>query len=253
MVCTGSDDGNIAAAEQIRQSFLRNALPRGAKKTFILVRIRDAKKAEAFTQYVENTGRKDMMACFGDSACTPCRQLSDNALERAARIVNRAYFEALDADEKETARIDRIFASREYNQRSSYAFALHIKYKLYGMGLTSDGVPAEKLAALAEERLADRALLERISIREHDRWAAFIFSEGYETADEETFLAYAPLVGAPVYHAAKLHPCLVSWDALDDVDGMVHKAFPSLCPAYKQTDRDIVLAIPAILEKIARE
>lgn len=250
VIATGSDDGNIAAAERIHRQLLRQNTAYSHDAYRILVRIRDQEAADAFKRCVESTGAECMLPFGSADSAFSYAHLSNNRQERAALLVNRAYFGVLHATEEQAAAADRSFYSREYNQRSSLAVALHIQYKLYSLGILPSQASVEELADITESALADPQKLEEISICEHDRWMAFLFSEGYECADEACFMQYAPVIGAPVYHAAKLHPCLVPWKDLDRVSRMVNKAFPDRSPDYCQYDRDIVLAIPEILRRL---
>ena len=253
VVCAGDDEGNIAVAQRIRLQMLRNDLKGEPVKRRIFVYIQSREKTDAFLAYTEASGQRDVMIPFGSvENVYSYAHLANNAMEKTALLVNRAYYGALGGERAQTDPADKAFFSREYNQRSSFASALHMRYKIHALCGDTDALPGEETARRVENALAEPGQLEQISVCEHARWNAFLYSEGYETADRDTFMKYTSFLQKTVYHPARLHPCLVPWEALPGVDRMVEERFPELHPDYRQTDRMIVEAIPEILTELSQ-
>lgn len=86
---------------------------------------------------------------------------------------------------------EKDFWQSEYCYRSSVASAIHKKYKIY-CGIPGADLPPE------ERNEDDRWALRRL---EHQRWNAYMRSEGYVFAPKRNDLA-------------KMHPCLIEFDKL---------------------------------------
>ena len=111
------------------------------------------------------------------------------------------------------AETEQAIAANAYNQKSSLASALHLKYKLAGIGIDPDSgkedVIPQYLAALQGK------LYGQLLQNEHNRWMLNLVSEGYRkpTIDELRRFGFE-MVGKE-FNAAwkskglKLHPCLV--------------------------------------------
>lgn len=144
------------------------------------------------------------------------------------------------------------YLSCEYARRSSISSALHIAAKLYSFGLIDkqSGKPtrdsAEALGRLINE---DPRVLEELCKLEHDRWNAFIRSEGFESADFETVKLYAAKNGGKHKdNGTMLHPCLVEWDELDLLTENCRKAGIGNGDDFKKIDESIIKAIPDIIK-----
>lgn len=142
------------------------------------------------------------------------------------------------------AETERNIAENAYNQKSSLASALHLKYKLAGIGIDPDSgkenVIPQYLAALQGNRYGQ--LLEN----EHNRWMLNLISEGYQkpTIDELRQFGFERV--GDKFNAAwkskdlKLHPCLVpcsddglklsasDWDAFNTEDKILSAPFDEL-------------------------
>ena len=208
-------------------------------------------------------------------------------LDRIGRNINRAYWGCYSTGMSESDRAstraaaDASYERLEYNRRSSRASAIHLKYDLYAFvrrqtilgeiaGVPTsvwlqdfyeeqDGKPTELAQvvglyersvynAIEGEEATDAAGLEWISRIEHDRWDAYMRTEGYEMADRAAFEAFHPLTGENQNRLAKQHVCLVPFDLLDEVSGFVYPITgKGRDRDYKMADDMIVRHLPDIV------
>ena len=196
-------------------------------------------------------------------------------LDRLGRNINRAYWGCYDGGMGEDdlaglrAQADAEYERLEYNRRSSRASAVHLKYDLYAyvrrtlrMGegpkvsaLTwqmdffdeRDGQPTalvevvdrydQLVTSVADgEQAGDAPDLEWMSRIEHDRWDAYMRTEGYVSADQAAFEAFLPHTRENQSRLAKQHVCLVPFDELDEVSAFVYPG------THRDRDRDYKLA-----------
>ncbi len=111
------------------------------------------------------------------------------------------------------AETEREIAENAYNQKSSCASALHLKYKLAGIGIDpeseKENVISQYLAALQGKQYGQ--LLQN----EHNRWMLNMVSEGYQKPTIDELRRYGFEMVGDKFNAAwkstalKLHPCLV--------------------------------------------
>lgn len=118
-----------------------------------------------------------------------------------------------------------------YNRDSSIACAMHIKYRLYqfleemkyleyvAKVNWQKGVDSETKKTIDAYLHTDEAkeAIEKLAILEHDRWNAYMRSEGWRSADAKNagWNAKDKLADHRNF-AAKLHCNLVEWDELDE-------------------------------------
>lgn len=142
------------------------------------------------------------------------------------------------------AETERGIAENAYNQKSSCASALHLKYKLAGIGIDpesgKENIIPQYFAALQGRQYG--LLLQN----EHNRWMMNLVSEGYRkpTLDELRRFGFE-IVGGKFNGAwkskdLKLHPCLVPcgddgltlssahWDMFDTEDKIAVAPFDEL-------------------------
>lgn len=129
----------------------------------------------------------------------------------------------------------------EVNKKSNRANALHIRYKLALLGLDytdGDGEEVDLKAVLTPE------ILENLTRSEHDRWQAFLESEGWVTASvdqSKTYQASGISKGRHQCPLLKMHPYICPFDdlvACSDALGL---------PDSTVYDRDLITRIPDIL------
>lgn len=188
-------------------------------------------------------------------------------LDRMGRNVNRAYWGCYDGgmstqDAKSLCQqADAGYERLEYNRRSSRASAIHLKYSLFAfvrrVALQEQAetfpyaIPttAWQGSLTRGHKNTDPALvaaiddyqtyLERghdetrwLSAMEHDRWAAYMRIEGYESADEHEFKAFFDETRENQNRLSKQHVCLIPFDDLTAASAF---AYPL---TQKRSDRD---------------
>lgn len=168
--------------------------------------------------------------------------LVDSELEKLAKNVHLAYEEIFsdnEIDVKEALKRYNIF---EVNKRSNRANALHIKYKLNLLGLDyTDDAQAEPVQM---KDYYTKEHLEKLSISEHDRWRAFLETEGWIPSTKEEVYLYRESGISKGRHNCpilKMHPYICEYEKLKDL---------SLDLEGKDTtvyDEELILRIPDIL------
>jgi len=112
------------------------------------------------------------------------------------------------------------FDAMEYNRKSSIATALHISYKLHSAGVDSCKAYAEYIENPENKDRQVRA--------EHERWNAYMRSEGYTFANLIETESYLKILGNHKNVMAMKHSCLIGFDELD--------ILTTLVKPYKQID-----------------
>jgi hypothetical protein len=171
-----------------------------------------------------------------------CENLLNSDLENLSKNVHLAYEEIFSdgpIDVKEALKRYNLF---EVNKRSNRANALHIRYKLRLLGLDyveSDGEVGEEL-----KNYYTKETLDLLSRAEHDRWMAFLESEGWTQSTKEDVYAYRQSGISKGRHNCPLlkkHPYICEYDALKEL---------SIDLEGKDTtvyDEQLILRIPDIL------
>lgn len=169
-------------------------------------------------------------------------KLVDSDLEKLAKNVHLAYeeiFSDSEIDVKEAIRRYNIF---EVNKRSNRANALHIRYKLNLLGL--DYSDKEELCSVEMSDYYTEDYLERLSISEHDRWMAFLETEGWIPSTKDDVYSYRESGISKGRHNCpilKMHPYICEYEKLKDL---------SMDLEGKDTtvyDKELILRIPDIL------
>lgn len=195
-------------------------------------------------------------------------------LENAGVAVNRFYarhyqkasLNALSPQEraKQIAEIeysaDRHYEEKEYHRGSSVALGLHCKYKIYACLQEAEGLklpdavwlehPDQSIIESLQKSLASpqngAEPVEALSQLEHRRWNAYMRSEGWRCATTEVADRWFETLQDHRNFAAKLHPCLVTWDELVAIDRWLAERHNKESD-FQELDRIMVRALPEIL------
>ncbi len=169
-------------------------------------------------------------------------RLVDSPLEKLAKNVHLAYEEIFsdgDIDVKDALKRYNIF---EVNKRSNRANALHIRYKLLLLGLDYTDDPDAKEVVLSD--YYTEASIEQMSISEHDRWMAFLETEGWIPSAQDEVEAYRTSGISKGRHNCpilKMHPYICEYEKLEalsmDLEGKNTAVY----------DTELILKIPDIL------
>lgn len=184
----------------------------------------------------------DLMPFGSISEVYEYEKLVDSDLEKIAKNVHLAYEEIFSdspIDVKEALKRYNIF---EVNKRSNRANALHIRYKLNLLGL--DYTDREDVEEVDINTFFTDEHLEKMSISEHDRWMAFLETEGWIQSTKEDVYAYKESGISKGRHNCpilKMHPYICAYEELKDL---------SLEIEGKDTtvyDKELIIRIPDIL------
>lgn len=186
---------------------------------------------------------------------------------------------------------DASYESSEYSRRSSRATAIHLKYNLFAYHrrrtlLATEGQDAPAISTVqwqgelssivtdkgkGKGKGTDNSLtsviddyqqyvsasspdeLRWLSKMEHDRWAAYVRSEGYECANEETFLAFFDSTRENQNRLSKQHVCLVPFEDLQEASDFVYPHSNKASDLdYERLDDQIVLHLADIVRDTDR-
>lgn len=168
------------------------------------------------------------------------------------------------------------FANSEYNQRSSMAAALHRKYSLYlfcrrtGLAGANDIDWSKELNTIALQddgrgNLVKGAILKAyehylqtesfswLSKIEHDRWSAYVATEGYEYAGTDEMPRMWPITSRQEHAIAHLHGCLTEFDDLPNLDTAVMEASGKSRDPFQELDDFMLRSLGVIVAVHATE
>lgn len=219
IVSLGDDQSTMSTGVIVSSHYL--AKKRDRKPT-IALRLRE-KIISDFVQIVSDTNRTShRFEIFGATAdLYSLDRLFNSKLRQSAEAIHvhtrakikNGHFQVIVSDQEERKELNDYFGS-EYYQRTSYACALHLKYKQLITPYTSTPT---------EEEIKQEA------ISEHKRWCVYMQTEGYCKAGLPQMEQYYSSVHSHVNHDAKLTPCLVDWNYL-----------PMIYLAVKRHNKNIV-------------
>lgn len=262
IVCMADDNLNIKTSMYLREYFLRKAPFEitDNMKPIINVRIRNSQKSNT-VKNLKFKDKKHQLKEFGTISETfNVTSVENKTLDRLAQLVHITYSLAGSktvlniSKEEENIELESYFKS-SYNQRSSLATALHIKYKLHEIGFDGfdfENFDLEQIKQLREK--IDKELVDNhLAPLEHLRWNAYMRSEGYCLSTIEDVSCYRTVSkGHHVFHIGKQHPALVPWEDLDEMCDKL-KNIVETKDDFKTCDKKICEQIPNILERLYKE
>ncbi|MBO7217985.1 MAG: hypothetical protein J6V50_04715, partial [Clostridia bacterium] len=251
-VATGLDDLNIRTADNIYRIMRRHY---SGYTPPIFSRVRKNIQSANFSD--KGSYLKDRKTeLFGTTeSLFKNETLFNSELESLAFAVHLCYNFALSAprDSFDYKKALHDFYTSEYSRRSSLATALHISAKLKSCGIDCGGIlPSDDALSLYEEALLKDETKLRLIKNEHQRWNAFVRSEGFCAVDFENVKKYAPETRSHKDEKAKMHPCITEWEELDDLQAKYNELQQALNlkPSdFKEFDRKIVTEIPEIVRR----
>ncbi len=223
IVALGSDDLNISTAAIIRSAFARLRLSdKKYASPVIHVLIENQAKSKQIYAMKDSIGNPYNIKPFGSIQERFCFNVAINSkLDDLAKKVHLACRDKLEIScgskeyDKEISRFEQIM----YNQRSSYAAAVHIKYKMFSLGvarLLENGISPEIIKVFAEKLKDEKNALWLMQL-EHTRWNAYMRSEGFRTPSKNELDEYYNAIEKQQNLLARLHPCLVPCDASNNL------------------------------------
>lgn len=181
---------------------------------------------------------------FGDTAeILSYESLVHDPLDALAKNVHLTYSSIFSED----GRIDveselEKYNLLEVNKRSNRANALHIRYKLALVGLDYTGRPDVQEMDLRQYLTPER--VEIMQRAEHDRWMAFLQTEGWTGASLEQVEAYRRAEISGGTHKCdlmKMHPYIQGFEGLAELSEMLEGKDTTVY------DRELITRIPDIL------
>ena len=170
------------------------------------------------------------------------KNLVDSDLEKLAKNVHLAYEEIFSDNPIDVPEALKRYNIFEVNKRSNRANALHIRYKLNLLGLDYTDTYDKESVDMSD--YYTEQYLEILSMSEHDRWMAFLETEGWEPSTKEEVYSYRESGISKGRHNCpilKKHPYICEYEKLKDL---------SLDLEGKDTtvyDKELILRIPDIL------
>lgn len=196
-------------------------------------------------------------------------------LLRYAKNINRVYNHSYISGEGEDFRssvesADLGFVNSEYNQRSSMAAALHRKYSLYllcrktGLACARNVDWCQSLNAITYAKDSDGNLVQGeileaydrylatedfawLSKIEHDRWSAYVATEGFEHAATDEIEKMWGLTSRQEHGIAHLHGCLIQFEDLPGLDEVVANVSPEERIPFQELDDDMLRSLGVIV------
>lgn len=255
VIAMRDDQMNFSVADELYRIYRRSNGFDDERMPEIFARVRSGLKSCALFGNAEFLAKRHIHLFGTAESIYSHKTLFNTELENLAFAVHLAYCRNLDKEkgdaEYEAAALG--FKTSEYSRRSSMASALHIPAKLWMCIGGEDGagdIFADENVDFYESKMKSREEVERLARKEHDRWNAFMLSEGYQQASIEEMLCYS---GKTEKHKHKdgdamLHPCITDWDSLDELQASIKNAY-GRDERFKESDRNIVLCIPEIIRK----
>ncbi len=155
---------------------------------------------------------------------------------------------------------DHSYEDKEYNRSSSMALALHAKYKIYALlceelnmeiakevwtkEISLEILEHYEQALNCQEKGNDR--IEKLAKLEHDRWNDFMRSLGWRVANTLQVKSWYMDLNNYRNFAAKLHPCIISWENLIQLDTWFMDNY-DLKTNFQELDKLMVKALPKVL------
>jgi len=247
VIALKEDELNINTAMYLRKYYIakniNNEIP------LIHFRVRDAVKNDRVTKMKENSLLENNINAFGSMKNVfSNNNLSNSKLEEMAKRVHLSYWNVLDGTDREKEEALKSYYKSEYSQRSSFATALHIIYKLYdcGISLKSGNDLCSDYSSMMQSILQNKDIQDKLAEVEHKRWNAFMRTEGFTCSEMTSVEAYYEDVNHYIHPIAKLHPAIVSWDLLDEISEQLSNITKDQID-LKKSDYDIINNIPNII------
>lgn len=264
VVCGENSRENVKTATWLRGALLSSSSEFGGLP-FIAAYVRDnllAQQASHFSVINEGIGfswyNNYNLFCFGSSRDLYTYQnLEEGYMEKRSLALHMSYYKD---DVGSRAQAQRDYWCRYYNRDSSRMSALSIIYKAFLAGITQESIydyGQENRESLLSDPfktwISDPDHLESAARMEHERWKYFACSRGWRHATIEQMNNYIDM-GNPrqQLYLAQLHPCIVSWQKLPEVQKAYNQIQRRKNPDWKdrdliRSDYDIIRIIPELL------
>ncbi len=257
-VFTGDDSLNIDISERLFRIFRKGRSFTSTPPVFTW--IDDKSKFNLFSADNDYLKKRNIRLIGNVENLFTERAFFGSKLENLALAVHLSYKGMLDtpADSQDYKKAVQTFKNNEYNRRASMATAIHITAKLHSCKILKQDeyeLTNEKAAEFNKYIQNNEKELLRLAKNEHQRWNAFMRSEGHSYAEMNIMKMYADKNNSHKDALSKLHPCLTDWDSLEELESYCRDTLKKDNP-FRKHDCNIVKDIPKIImlaNKLAQE
>ncbi len=226
VVTLNTDEINIKEAIFLRRYFLYQDKENYNNKPIINIWIKNEEKNKQVSILKdEKKAQYDLNAFGSNSEIYYKYPIINSEMEKTAQKIHLSY----DPEDTEL----KNYYKTEYNIKSSRATAMHLKYKLYSVLKENYTGDIEKDLHAFEEIIKDEEVFEELAKNEHNRWNAYMRSDGYRKASIEDVKKYIKTTNDYRHHLAKMHPAIDEYENLDEIGKNIGKNL-------KDSDRDII-------------
>ncbi len=235
VVTLQNDEMNIKEAIYLRKYFLLQDKENYNNKPLINIWIKDVEKSMQINYLKADEKTQYNLNAFGSINDIYYKYpIIDSKIEHMSQRVHLIY----NADDTNLEK----YYETEYNVKSSRATATHIKYKIYSVlkdEYTGDiGTDLNNF----EKKLQDEKIFNELVKNEHNRWIAYMRSDGYQSASVADVEKYREKINDTKHILAKLHPAIAEFEKLDEIEHKLNKNF-------KESDIKIIKNIPYIYKE----
>ena len=207
IVTLNDEEQSLKQAMFLRRYFIN----KNDTRPIINIWIENNLKNEQVNKLINEKGNSYDIHAFGSiNQMYNTTPIINSKLEKMTKNVHLSY-SPQDTELKE-------FYKKNYNIKSSRAFALHIKYKIYSILKEKYTGKEEIDKKLFEQYIKEEAIMNKLIINEHNRWMAYMRSIGFKKATIEDVQKYKTQTNHHVNFLGKLHPALVEYDQLKEVE-----------------------------------
>ena len=224
LVAMGNDDLNIKVSRKLRLYFSRNG-----RNPFILTVLKNQSKF---------TVMKDVLKCEGIEVTGGVNNIYGYKYIFEDRFFNKAYktYDFICKNYNEVATVDGFYKQSQIDILSSYASAIHNKYKVFALTGKENPTAREINSKLVENH---SSLVEA----EHQRWVNFEVLKGYIGVPQDKL--YDFLINNNTSRKRhrndelKIHACITDVDGVKRLDNMLYEHFGKK-PNLIKNDKDII-------------
>ena len=211
LISLGSNSANVQAARVYAQCLAGN--PK-RKEQVILNYYCSEDAANTVCSAVQGSGFPEWIeiAAFGNNLSSYSTTIRDLGV-RTLKVAH--LYEKLDDPNVALSDTAKKLSKNQYNQRSSCAAALHLKYKLASVGIDpAESADTGAIIAAYRKFLCSGKIGKLLEL-EHRRWMMYMIADGYRLPDTDAVLRYGFETVNEKFNKAwkcvakKLHPCLV--------------------------------------------
>lgn len=243
------DESNISTSIYLRRYYLKTD-PEFQNWPFIAVHLNSESKYQTVKELKTPETKPERKAGYGltpfgeQQSVYTYEELVNSPLEQLSKNVHMAYEEIFSGGELEDVEsaLER-FQTFEVNKHSNLANALHIRYKLHLMGL--DFIDRADMEEVDFSEYLSEQNIGKLARAEHDRWMAFLRSEGWTTAAMEQVNAYKKSDLSKGRHNCpllKMHPYICPNEDLPSISEQLELMDATIY------DIELIRRIPDILE-----